>query len=164
MPGDYATGIGGLTLYRREEPNAPDEEGCAEPHVTAVFQGSESVLINGREYICRPCQCRVTGEDTVGVGHIMEASHEQPFLAASLSLSIGLLGELTERISHLPRAGSIALKKISVEDTDPKILDAFLRLIKLLKKPECLPVLAPDIIYEIHYLLLTGPHGHFLCS
>lgn len=175
-PGDYETGIPGLTLYRRENPNIAEEEGCAEAHATIVFQGAENVRINGRDYICHPCQCRVTAHDTVGSGYIAEASSESPFLAASLAINKDMIDELAERICRIsPKGGGpcsgparprprpmLSLKNISVEETDPGIMDAFLRLIRVLKRPLGLPVLAPDIIYEIHYLLLIGPHGRFI--
>ena len=43
--------------------------------------------------------------------------------------------------------------------TSPELLDAFLRLARLLDTPERIPILAPLVIREIHYLLLIGPQG-----
>ena len=160
--GDYVTSVNGLTLYRRERTNKAEDEGLAEPHATIVFQGAEKVRINGRNYICRPCQCRVTGQEVFGTGHIAEASSDQPFLAASLSLDFVLINELSEKAAPLINNERITLRKISVEDTDTEMLDAFLRLIRLLRNPERLSVLTPIIIREIHYLLLVGPHSRHL--
>jgi hypothetical protein len=42
---------------------------------------------------------------------------------------------------------------------DPAIVDAFLRLARLLETPVYIDVLAPLIVWEIHYRLLIGPHG-----
>ena len=156
-PGDYAIGIDGLTLYRREGKNFPDAEGCARPHATIVFQGAESVRINGHEFTCRQCQCRMTSEDAYGTGNIAEASTEYPFLAASLALDANLLRELKKQAyDHDIRLP--ASRAVSVKTADTDMLDAFFRLVMLHKKPAHIPVLAPLIIYEIHYLLVTGAH------
>jgi transcriptional regulator GlxA family with amidase domain len=39
------------------------------------------------------------------------------------------------------------------------MLEACLRLLRLLDAPERIPVIAPMIMREIHYYLLTGPEG-----
>jgi hypothetical protein len=158
-PGDYATGIDGLTLYRREHTNIPQEEGYAVPHVTIVFQGAESVRINGREFLCGECQCRMTSEDSFGTGHIADASSERPFLAASLKLDLKLLRELVKTIPANYGADVSEFRTVSVETADTDILDAFHRLVMLHKKPTRISVLAPLIIYEIHYLLVAGTYG-----
>jgi transcriptional regulator GlxA family with amidase domain len=51
---------------------------------------------------------------------------------------------------------------MAVVEVDPDVLDAFLRLVELLDRPEQIPVLAPMIIREIHYRLLIGPQGERL--
>src|SRR3546814_8463418 len=47
----------------------------------------------------------------------------------------------------------------TVADACPGLLDAALRLLRLLDDPAALPVLAPLAEQEILYRLLTGPHG-----
>ncbi|MCY1178057.1 HTH-type transcriptional activator RhaS [compost metagenome] len=49
-----------------------------------------------------------------------------------------------------------------VERTDPLLLDALLRLIRLLDSPKDIPILAPLIQREILYRLLRGPQGYRL--
>jgi AraC-like DNA-binding protein len=44
-------------------------------------------------------------------------------------------------------------------ETDPAILEAFIRLSELLDRHEHIQFLAPLITKEIHYLLLTSPMG-----
>ncbi|WAW11365.1 AraC family transcriptional regulator [Oxalobacter vibrioformis] len=53
-------------------------------------------------------------------------------------------------------------KNISIARVDPDVLDAFLRLLELLEKPDQIPVLSPMIIREIHYRMLIGPQGGFM--
>jgi transcriptional regulator GlxA family with amidase domain len=51
---------------------------------------------------------------------------------------------------------------MAVTDVDPYVLDAFLRLAELINDKERQKALAPLIIREIHYRLLTGPLGNQL--
>ena len=51
---------------------------------------------------------------------------------------------------------------MAVADAEPDLLEGALRLVKLLGKPEQIPMRAPMIMRELHYLLLTGPQGGIL--
>lgn len=53
---------------------------------------------------------------------------------------------------------------MGIAETDEALLDAFYRLISLLDRPERQKIMAPMIIKEIHYLLLTSPLGDILRS
>lgn len=159
FPGDYITGVKGLTLHRREAINFPHESGFAAPHATVVFQGKETVLINGRGYTCGECQCRVNGKANMGTGYIADASPQKPFLAVSLALEPELLDKLVKNTCVPTRNGHDRLKAISVAEAEQSILDAFFRLVALLQNPAAIPFLATDIVLEIHFLILAGIHG-----
>ena len=53
---------------------------------------------------------------------------------------------------------------MGIAETDEALLDAFYRLISLLDRPERQKIMAPMIINDIHYLLLTSPLGDILRS
>lgn len=164
VPGDYSTGVKGLTLHRREAINFPQESGYAAPHATVVFQGKETVLVNGRGYTCGECQCRVNGKEAVGTGYIANASPEKPFLAVSLALEPELLDKLVKNTCVPTRNGHDRLKGISVAEAEHGILDAFSRLVALLQNPAAIRFLATDIVLEIHFLILAGAHGDTPCE
>lgn len=153
-PGDYESGVNGLTLYWREETTAPEGEGYAAPHATVVLQGAERVLVNGREYTCGQCQCRLTRQEIHGTGHIVAASPEEPFFAMSLALDSSLLTEFSE---ILPGVDGDSGDGVAIRETDEKVLHAFHRLALLLGQPERIQVFSTLLIYEIHYLLAVGP-------
>ena len=50
-------------------------------------------------------------------------------------------------------------RAVFCSETEPVMLEAFTRLAELLDTPEHIPYLAPLLIREIHYRLLTGPQG-----
>jgi AraC-like DNA-binding protein len=163
MPGtgDYPTAIEGLTIFRRDEANQP--ENCFyKPLVGVIVQGFKRSIIGSEEYRYGENHCLVAGVDVPSVNYITAASPEQPFLAVSLNLDKYLTTQLAAEIPPSSRPGNGSYKGMAVAAVDPDVLDAFLRLAELLEKPEQIPVLAPMIIREIHYRLLIGPQGERL--
>jgi len=53
----------------------------------------------------------------------------------------------------------VTYRSLSFEALDAALLDALVRLVKLLEEPTLVPRLAPLIQQEITVRLLTGPHG-----
>lgn len=93
---------------------------------------------------------------------ILEASPERPYLALHIDLEATLIAELSAELGarRRPRAGVCG--GLSVGSLGPLLRDAVLRLVRLLETPDHIPVLAPLILRELCYLLLTGPEGHRL--
>lgn len=48
---------------------------------------------------------------------------------------------------------------IRVERTEAEVADAALRLIRLMDRPDSIPILQGQLIREMHYWLLIGRHG-----
>lgn len=57
------------------------------------------------------------------------------------------------------RAGGDASPGMAVSDAPEELLDAVVRLLRLLDRPRDIPVLAPLIIREILWRLVTGEQG-----
>jgi AraC-like DNA-binding protein len=55
-------------------------------------------------------------------------------------------------------------RTLFVEDTGAAALDCASRLVRLLDRPEAIPLLRPGIMRELHYWLLSGQHGAALRS
>jgi AraC-like DNA-binding protein len=95
--------------------------------------------------------------DLPAISHISGASAERPHLALSLPLDRYLLSRLAVEVK--PRPGGKEYKGLTVAEAGADMLEACLRLLNLLDAPERIPVIAPMIMREIHYYLLTGPEG-----
>ncbi|WP_434778712.1 AraC family transcriptional regulator N-terminal domain-containing protein [Neisseria sp. Ec49-e6-T10] len=159
------TAIEGLTIFRRDE--TFKRESCFyQPVIGVVVQGSKRSIIGNEEYQYGEYYCMAAGVDMPSLNHITVASADKPFLAVSIKLDRYLITQLMTEVPKL--AASIQkpidapVKGIVVTEVSHDILNAFLRLVELLDHPERIPVLAPMIIREIHYLLLTGPKGECL--
>jgi AraC-like DNA-binding protein len=159
--GNYPTAIEGLSIFRRNETNQP--QNCFyQPLVAVIVQGFKRSIIGSEVYRYGENHCMVAGVDVPSTSYITDASPERPFLGLSLNLDKFLTTQLAAEIPPSPGLGNGSYKGISVADVDTDVLDAFLRLAELLERPEQIPVLAPMIIREIHYRLLIGPQGERL--
>lgn len=162
-PGIVSTAIAGLHLVRREDGGT--SENCFEkPLVGLVVQGTKHSSMGGREYIYTKNQSVVAGVDMPISSYVINVTRETPFLFLYLYLDRELLSslalEMRQGMTDIPTVSS----SVSLADTDADILEMFLRLLTLLEKPEQLPLRAPMMLRELHYLLLLSPHGPMLCQ
>lgn len=160
-PGIVSTAIAGLHLVRREDDGT--SENCFEkPLVGLVVQGTKHSSMGGREYSYTKNQSVVAGVDMPISSYVINATRETPFLFLYLYLDRELLSSLTlemwQGMTDIPPMSS----SVSIADTDADILEMFLRLLILQEKPEQLPLRAPMMLRELHYLLLLSPHGPML--
>lgn len=160
VPGDHPTAVNEMGFHRRDETNKADN--CFfKPLASIVIQGHKRSIWGNQEYRYGEGQCVVNGVDMPSSSFVTEASPQKPFLVVSLALDSQLITRLSAEIPPSAKSNEI-LSSISVAETDPDLLDAYLRLARLLEKPEQIPMLAPLIIREIHYRLLIGPQGEQL--
>lgn len=161
VPDVRPSAIDGLYLVRREDSSSSDR--CFErPLASLILQGSKRSILGTQEYYFKENQCLVSGVDIPCVSSFLDASARHPFLAIFFSLDQQILTDLLldmppDSTPPPPEEGSL-----SIAEADPDFMEALLRLARLLDKPDQIAVLAPMILRELHYLLLTGPQGHVL--
>ena len=132
-----------------------------EPSLCLAVSGRKRVLIGDASFIYDSAQFLVVSVDLPVNGMVVDASADDPYLCLKLDLDVAVLSDLLlahdARVPHSNHAPSIA-----VGDTDAGLLDAALRLLRLLDTPADIAALAPLIEREILYRLLTGPQGAML--
>lgn len=161
QPRILPTAIEGFQLARREEAGAPEK--CFEkPLVGLVVQGTKHSHMGGREYVYSTNQSIVAAVDMPIASYVENATPESPFLFCYCYLDKPLLASLAAELPQENDAELEEIRGVSVADTHPDILEMFLRLIELLEKPDQIPVRAPMMLRELHYLLLISPHGRIL--
>ncbi|MCW2936791.1 MAG: AraC-type DNA-binding protein [Actinomycetia bacterium] len=149
--------VGEMKVFSTTRTTAPLGN-VAEPVVSLVAQGAKRSTLGSRAFDYGAGQFVVITVDLPLTSHITAASDHEPFLGCSLPLDpptiAGLLLE-----SRLPARTALDGPAISVSDAAPDLIDAFVRLLKLVGSPQDARVLAPAVRREIHWRLLTGPHG-----
>lgn len=156
-PGIYSTSINGFNLVRREDDGKPEQ--CFEkPLVGLVVQGTKHSLMGGQEYIYTENQSIVAGVDMPISSYVINPTPEKPFLFLYLYLDRHILSSLAMEMA--PDAiETEESESVTIADADADLMEMFLRLVELLEKPEQIPVRAPMMLRELHYLLLISPHG-----
>lgn len=155
--GLHTTPLPALSFFRAA---IPGTQVCAiyETGLVLVAQGAKELQLGGETYRYDAANYLITSVDLPVSSQVVVASAEQPYLCAMLRLDTRRLGELLADASH-PSATGVSGRGISVSPVDGAILDAVLRLVRLLDSPDDLSALAPLIERELMYRLLTGEQG-----
>jgi AraC-like DNA-binding protein len=151
----------GLHLHHSFSPTIP-VHGVTEPSFCVIAQGSKEVFLGEERYQYDPYSYLLSTVELPIVGQIIEASKERPYLALRLVLDPAVVGSIMMKIARpLPEIQG-SKTALSVSPLDVSLLDAVVRLVRLLDCPTEARVLLPFITREIIYRLLVGPQGHRL--
>ena len=153
--GIHETPVPGLSIYRSSAPNAP-ACGMYSAALTVVAQGSKRVMLADETYAYDEAHYLVTSVDLPVISQVVQASPQAPCLCFTFAIDAGLVGEIMSE-GALPEPKAAAVERgLSVSPLSAPLLDAVLRLARLLEMPADIPVLAPLLEREILYRLLTG--------
>jgi AraC-like DNA-binding protein len=157
-PGDgmHRSSIERLTLIRSSRPTLPMPV-VYEPALCLVAQGRKQAVLAGRSFVYDPARYLIVSVELPVVGHVLEASPAAPYLCLALNFDPAVLGELALQVPATETT-SPALG-LTLCDAGAPLLDAAVRLLRLLDDPQGAPVLGPLAEREILYRLLTGPYG-----
>ncbi|APA68589.1 AraC family transcriptional regulator [Janthinobacterium sp. 1_2014MBL_MicDiv] len=160
--GDYVTAIGNLTFHRQSSVTESLFH-AARPSVALIAQGAKDVTLGSETFHYSRMQYLLTSVDLPVQVRVVEASEEAPHLCVVLGIDIADVAALLDSESGGSGAAAqkitAATRGISVSDVSPELLDAMLRLVRLLDKPEEISALAPLIRRELTFRLLNGPVG-----
>lgn len=129
------------------------------PLVCLVLQGAKHLLVGRQERLCLEGQSVIVGADMPVTGQVVQATPERPYMALAVELDLALLAELADQSGRAPVATVSHAQTLFVQDTAEALLDCGIRLMRLIGRPEAIPVLHPGLMRELHFWLLTGPHG-----
>src|SRR6266566_8380052 len=119
-----------------------------------VLQGTKSVEFGEAHLEYRAGQYLLTSVDVPATSRIVNASKTHPLLAVGVQIDFAELNEVIQRCDVLPQLSPQSA--IKVFDADIELLEAVVRLLRLLDRPEQVKPLAPLVRQEIFYRLLTN--------
>jgi AraC-like DNA-binding protein len=139
-----------------------------EPAFCVIAQGSKQVLLGEEVFRYDPGHYLISTVDLPIVSQVVEASLERPYFSFRLNLNASLVASVMMEAEIETRKSNANVKAMDVSSIDDNMLDAVVRLARLLDTPDEIQVLAPLIIREIVYRLLRGEQGarlsHLLTS
>jgi AraC-like DNA-binding protein len=157
-PGDgiFPSAIQRLVLIRSSRLTMPMPV-LYEPALCLVAQGRKQAVLANRTFIYDPARYLIVSVELPVVGHVVTASPDEPYLCLSLNFDPVVLGDLVMQVPA-PEMPAPALG-LTLCDASEALMDAAVRLLRLLDDPAGAPVLAPLVEREILYRLLSGPYG-----
>ncbi len=157
--GEVQTAIETLGISRRSTPSAPCH-GSYRPCLAMVIQGSKSVQLGTDTINYGAGDYLLTSLDLPVAWRVVEASEEVPHFCIGLAIDSEKLLDLMSRMPiERPQEPVSGQRGIVVNAATPELLDAAIRLMRLLDRPADIAAMAPLIEQEILYRILTGPAG-----
>ena len=129
------------------------------PLLCVVARGRKRIVLGEEEFFYDPNTYLIASADLPVSGQVIEG----PCLGITLKLEPERLAELLREMpgtAHGERP--VATKAVAVNRLRSELMEALLRLLRLLDRPEHIPVLAPLAEREVLYHLLLGPQGETL--
>ena len=148
----------GVFLARSSKPTMPVHS-VFKPAFCVIAQGSKQVMLNEQVFRYDPGHYLISTLDLPIVSHVVEASEEKPYLSFRLDLDASVVASVMMESGLKIKKGDEQIKAMDVSPIDAGLLDAVVKLARLLDTPDEIKFLAPLIIREIIYRLLRGEQG-----
>jgi AraC-like DNA-binding protein len=148
----------GLFLYRSSVATGP-RYGVNEPSFCVIAQGSKEVLLGRERYRYDAFNYLLVSVGLPVVSHVIEASKERPYLAVRLVLDPAVVTAVLIEAGLVASGPDGGVRALDVSRLDASLLDAVVRLVRLVDTPSDYGVLAPLAAREIVYRLALGEQG-----
>ena len=145
----------GLHLQRSSSPNEP-LFGVSKPAFCIIAQGSKEIFLNDERYLYDPFHYLLITAELPLLGYVVDASKERPYLSLLLELDPTLVSSVMVEAGDVTSQNHAEVRAIPVSSLDVGLLDAGVRLVRLLDTPNEARFLAPLITREIIYRLWMG--------
>jgi AraC-like DNA-binding protein len=157
---DLTTAIDGVRICRADRTVSPGAS-MSGTVLAVVAQGSKRLALGGRVYKYGAGQYLVASVDLPVTGYFVDAAPNRPALGFGMTLEPAVIAELLLQAGpgDLPRSAATARPGIAVSDATDELVDAIVRLLRLLDRPRDRRALAPLLKREILWWLMTGEQG-----
>ena len=152
-----ATLLPGVAIMASSTPTRPMGY-VSEPAFAMVVQGAKRAVLGERTFDYSAGQYLIVSVDLPLTANIVKASPQEPFLALGLKLNAATIATLLVETGVI-RNNRTGPSAIAVSDLTDDFLDPVVRLLRLLDRPEDIPVLLPAIEREIYWRLVNGDQG-----
>ncbi|GIG86966.1 AraC family transcriptional regulator [Plantactinospora endophytica] len=157
---DLTTAIDGVRICREDRTASPGSS-MSGAVLAVVAQGSKRLAVGDHVYEYGTGQYLVTSVDLPVTGQFVDAVPGRPALGFGMTLEPAAIAELLLRVGpgDLPRSPGPVRPGIAVTDAPDELLDAIVRLLRLLDRPQDRKALVPLVKREILWRLMTGEQG-----
>ncbi len=153
--------IDGLVLFTSNQPSAITHT-LYRPALCIIAQGQKVVRLEGESFCYDPLHYLMASVTLPVTGEVTLATPEQPYLSLRLDIDPAEVAELIAAAGPIGVVNQGSGRGLHVDRLDAAMLDAVLRLVRLLDSPRDIAMLAPLVRREILYRLLCSPQGQLL--
>lgn len=161
--GLFPTAIDGFSIVRSYQAMMP-MRALYRPSLCVVLQGAKEIRFGGDRLDYRAMECLVVSIGLPAAGRIVEASPEYPYVGVLIDFDVVTMRQVLEQLDTPPSPATTSGPCAFVGKVDQPLADCILRLVRMTETPKAIPILAPSVMREICYWLLSGPHGGELCK
>jgi len=156
--GIHGTAVPNVAVVRSEV-KSEQRHTIYRPSVCIVAQGAKRSIAGRSVLDYGPGQYLTVAVELPVLGQVIKASSAAPYLCLKVELDPAMLSDIL--LQHVMPVSASAESSLGLEVSrvPPEILDAAMRLAKLMDSPERIGALAPLYQRELAYLLLAGPQG-----
>ena len=126
------------------------------PSFCVIAQGSKELVVGDDHFRYDPAHYMISTVELPMIGQIVAASPERPYLGLWLVLDPSVITSVMVESGVVQRGDGSGVKSVDVSALDANLLDATLRLVRLVDVSAEYRVLAPLVIRELVYRLLAG--------
>jgi len=145
----------GINFSRFSQPTEL-HHGFYDPCLCIIAQGAKTLVLGEDAFRYDLAHYMIA---TVGVpmtAQVVEASARNPYLGLRLILDPAVVSSVMVEAGIVQSRGDGDVKAVDVSRLDSELLDATLRIVRLIERPGEYRMLAPLIVREIVYRLLIG--------
>ncbi|KOF13202.1 AraC family transcriptional regulator [Ensifer adhaerens] len=161
--GLFPTAVEGLNIVRSFQSMMPMRD-IYRPSLCVVLQGGKELYLGGNRLSYREMECLVVSVGFPATGQIVEADELNPYVGVTIDFDVATLREVLSQVDTRPTPAEHSSPCAFVAKVDTPLADCILRMVRLLGTPKAIPVLAPFIVREICYWLISGPYGAQICK
>ena len=148
----------GITIYRSSSPTQPLHS-VFTPAFCVIAQGSKQVVLGDEAFKYDTGHYLIATLDLPIVSCVLEASEEKPYLSFRIDLDPALVANVLMESGVEVDKGEASVKAMNVSSLDADLLNAVVRIMRLVEKPDEEAILLPLIKREIVFRLLKGNQG-----
>jgi len=133
------------------------------PSLCIVAQGSKAILLGDRRYQYDPFYYFLSTIELPLISHVVDATHEKPYLSLRVELNPNLVSSVITEAGYEIHKKRLHEEATQVSPLTVELLDALVRLVRLLETPDEAQLLLPLIKRELVIYLLSSRLASKLC-
>lgn len=146
-------------LVRRASKPTQSLNTVYQPAFCYVAQGVKQAQLGGDIFTYDPDHYMIYTVDLPLIFQIKEASSQFPYLGFALNLDPTIVAAVIIESGLKLKKGDAVAKAMHVNPIEPALLDAVVRLVRLIESPSEQKILGPMIVKEIVFRLLASGQG-----